>query len=74
MILIDLNPEGTQTIKAFASQEGIAFLGEIPYDENVPKAMLAAKTYTEFAPCSRTAEAILAIWQQAVDLLGMQED
>lgn len=70
----DLNPEGTQTIKAFASQEGIAFLGEIPYDENVPKAMLAAKPYTEFAPCSRTAEAILAIWQQAVDLLGMQED
>ncbi len=62
----DLYPEGTRQIWDFAAQEGIEVLGEIPFDERIPHAMLKGAPVTEAFPNSLAAGAIRQIWGRAL--------
>ena len=46
----DIYPEGTDAIKSLANSYGYQIVGEIPFDEAIPKAMGQAMPVTEFAP------------------------
>lgn len=58
----DLYPEGTQQIRRYASDQGVAILGEIPFDERIPQAMLLGQAVTSAFPDSPAALAIAQIW------------
>lgn len=62
----DLYPEGTAAVKQFAEKEGLVVIGEIPFDENIPKAMLAGKPVSLLYPESAAAKAIQQIWLKTV--------
>lgn len=70
----DIYPEGTSAIREFAAVEGIDLVGEIPYDENIPKAMIAGKPITLLFPDSPAALAVHKVWHTIVQLLQLQED
>ena len=61
----DLYPQGSEQIREFAAREGIEVLGEIPFDEHVPQAMLQGAPVTEAYPESLAASAIREIWERA---------
>jgi len=69
----DIYPEGTRAIREFADAEGIDLIGEIPYDENIPRAMLEGKPITLLFPDSPAARAVRDVWQKH-QLLQFQED
>lgn len=70
----DIYPEGTMAIREFAAIEGIDLVGEIPYDENILKAMIEGKPITLLFSDSPAARAIQDVWQKTVQLLQLQED
>jgi MinD superfamily P-loop ATPase len=58
----DLNPQISGTIREFCRQEGLAFRGEIPYDETVMEAVRMARPVTSYpGPAS---EAITTLWDE----------
>ncbi len=61
----DLNKDITSEIKSFAEKENIRFLGAIPYDRNVTKAMVKEKCVYEFDSNAPASKAIYEIWQKA---------
>jgi len=69
----DIYPEGTRAIREFADTEGIDLIGEIPYDENIPRAMLEGKPITLLFPDSPAARAVRDVWQKTIQLLQLQE-
>lgn len=70
----DIYPEGTRAIREFAAAEGIDLIGEIPYDENIPRAMIEGKPITLLFPDSPAAQAVRDVWQKTIQLLQLQED
>jgi MinD superfamily P-loop ATPase len=44
----DVNPEKCSEIKHFLKEEGIAHLGDLPYNEDFTKAMTQGQTIVEF--------------------------
>jgi MinD superfamily P-loop ATPase len=70
----DIYPEGTRAIREFAEAEGIDLIGEIPYDESIPRSMIAGKPVTVLFPDSPAAKAIQEVWRKTIDLLQLQED
>lgn len=70
----DLYPEGTKTIRDFAAAEGIELVGEIPYDENIPRAMIAGTPITLIFPETPAALCIKNAWHKIFHLLNPQED
>jgi MinD superfamily P-loop ATPase len=70
----DIYPEGTRAIREFAAAEDIDLIGEIPYDENIPKAMIEGKPITLLFPDSPAARAVRDMWQKTIQLLQLQED
>jgi MinD superfamily P-loop ATPase len=70
----DIYPEGTRAIQEFAAAEGIDLVGEIPYDENIPKAMIEGKPITFLFPDSPASQAVQKIWKKTIQLLQLQED
>lgn len=69
----DIYPEGTRAIQEFAIAEGIDLIGEISYDENLPRAMIEGKPITLLFPDSPAARAVRDVWQKTIQLLQLQE-
>lgn len=69
----DIYPEGTRAIREFADAEGIDLIGEIPYDENIPRAMLEGKPITLLFPDSPASRAVRDVWQKTIQLLQLKD-
>jgi len=78
MILVnkaDLYPEGTQEIYALANAKGYKICGEIPFEDQVPKAMLAAQPITQYYPNCPASKAIGNVWGKIIlRLMGTEEE
>ncbi len=70
----DIYPEGTRAIREFAAVEGIDLVGEIPYDEKIPRSMIEGKPVTVLYPDSPAAKSIQEVWHKTIGLLQLQED
>lgn len=70
----DIYLEGTRAIREFAAAEDIELVGEIPYDESIPKSMIEGKPVTSLFPDSSAAQAIQAVWNKTIGFLKLQED
>jgi MinD superfamily P-loop ATPase len=70
----DIYPEGTKKIRKFTDAEGIKLVGEIPYDENIPKAMIEGQPVTLKFPGSPAAISFQKIWQETTQLLSPWKD
>jgi MinD superfamily P-loop ATPase len=70
----DIYPEGARAIREFAAAEDIDLIGEIPYDENIPRAMIEGKPITLLFPDSPAARAVRDMWQKTIQRLQLQED
>jgi MinD superfamily P-loop ATPase len=64
----DIYPRGTELIKQLCQQKGIIYLGEIPYDLHVPRAMAQGLPVTRFAPQAPASLAVGRIWQALMEL------
>jgi MinD superfamily P-loop ATPase len=60
----DIYPQGTRQIREFGTEQGIEVLGEIPFDEHVPRAMLLGAPITEIFPESPAAQSIRITWEE----------
>ena len=69
----DLYPEGTAQIKALAQSENLEVCGEIPFDDDIPKAMIAAQPITQYSPNSASSRTIEQIWNVIYDKLFDQD-
>lgn len=69
----DIFPEGTLAIREFAAAEGIDLVGEIPYDDGIPKTMVAGKPVTLSIPDSPASLALREVWHKTIQLLQLQE-
>lgn len=58
----NLFPSGVDEIRRLAQTNAYSIAGEVPFDDAIPKAMLAAQPVTLFAPESPSALAIRQIW------------
>jgi len=70
----DIYPEGVQQIKAFAAEQELKILGEIPFDEKIPQAMLQGVSVTECYPDSPASLSIRKIWGQLIQQLNGCEE
>ncbi len=69
----DLYPEGTHQIRELAEESGIAVAGEIPFDRDIPRAMVLAQPVTVFTPDGPAARAIQQIWDIIIKTMNMEE-
>jgi len=60
----DLYPKGTKEIHKLASDYAYEVIGEIPFDDAIPKAMVHALPVTRFSPESVSSQAIKLIWKK----------
>jgi MinD superfamily P-loop ATPase len=58
----DLNLDLTRDIENFARDEGLFFLGRIPFDPIFTKAMIQGQTIFEYNSNSSAGEAVKRIW------------
>jgi MinD superfamily P-loop ATPase len=66
----DIYPEGTAAIEAYCRENGIDFVGRIPYDVAVPQAMVQGQPVTSYKPDSAASLAIRQIWETLTGFLG----
>jgi MinD superfamily P-loop ATPase len=64
----DINEAVTEDIKKLCHEKGAFFVGTIPYDEDVTKAMAAGKALTEISS-GPAAAAVKTIWEKISRLL-----
>jgi len=57
----DINPEFVKEIMEYTKNENILYLGNIPYDDVVPKSMAEMKPLLEYAPESKAAKALIQL-------------
>lgn len=69
----DISPAGAQAIHDYAISEGMVVIGEIPYDEGIPRAMINGKPITVDSPDSPAAAAIQVVWQQVMQRLDLEK-
>lgn len=65
----DLYPAGAAEIKTLAEEYGYPLAGEIPFDNGIPRSMLAAQPVTRYAPASPAALATSKIWNTIRQML-----
>jgi len=63
----DINERNTAQIRDFCKENGIGLLGEIPFDENIPR-ILSEGTPPIFKDCP-SARAMYIIWQRLCELI-----
>lgn len=66
----DINGENTLSIMEFCSEREIEFMGLIPFDPSVTKAMVARQPVWEHAPESAASKAIKEMWSRIKAHLG----
>lgn len=66
----DLNPDKTREIREHGEKNGLAWVGEIPFDPVFTQAMIQGKTVLEFDPGSEGAAGIAAIWRRVLAFMG----
>ena len=63
----DTNPENTKEIETFCKEQELPFVGKVPFDEDVVKAVNSGRTITEIN--TKSGEAVKAIYHRIVKLL-----
>jgi MinD superfamily P-loop ATPase len=66
----DIFPAGAQAVKTYCQSEGIAVVGEVDFDDAIPRAMLAGQPVSEFAPNSQAARSMETIWKNVMEILA----
>jgi MinD superfamily P-loop ATPase len=59
---MDIYPDGVQEIHNYAAEHDAQVIAEIPFDANIPNAMVQAQPVTAFAPDSPASLAINELW------------
>ncbi|MFB6341408.1 4Fe-4S binding protein [Saccharicrinis sp. FJH62] len=68
----DVNPEMTMIIRNDLSKTGIELIAEVPFNQDVVKAMINEKTIVEYDPKSEISTIIKKIWERVSgDLIEM---
>jgi MinD superfamily P-loop ATPase len=70
----DLSIEGSAEIESYCKDEGIAVVGIIPFDMNIPRAMAQGRTIIAFQPDGQASRALRAMWQRIVVLLRESDE
>lgn len=65
----DIYPEGTRQIYAFAEQENITIIGEVPFDEHFPQALLQGQPVTLTYPECDSSKAIRSVLYQVLKFM-----
>ena len=65
----DINPDYVGDIKKYCEDEGLIYLGEIPYDSKITEAQKNMKTILDFAPNSEVSRAIKEIHKKIQKIL-----
>lgn len=65
----DLYPEGAEAIERYAQQEGIAVVGQIPYDPMFMQAVISGKPLGQIAEGTPALHAIQAVWEHTLSIL-----
>ncbi|MCD6301390.1 MAG: ATP-binding protein [Staphylothermus sp.] len=65
----DISETYREKILEYAYKENIDYLGDIPYDENVPRSINAMKPLIEAYPNTEASRAILRIAQRVVEVI-----
>jgi MinD superfamily P-loop ATPase len=69
----DIFPQGVRQIRDYADEQGIEVLGEIPFDEHIPKAMLQGAPITAVFQDAPAALSIRHIWEKILHQLFLQK-
>lgn len=64
----DLNLEMVETVKRWAVEHDLTLLGEIPFDKQFVKAMIAGENILEYSPDSLASVSIREIWEKIVEM------
>jgi len=67
----DINPEKTKEIEAFAIENGLIYLGAIPFDSVFTRSMVNRQTVLEYDSNSTANKAIKNIWEKAAKEIGI---
>lgn len=68
----DVNPENTELIRSYCHNVGVEIIGEIPFDDEVIKALVKGKTIVE-ASSGKASNKIKALWQNISSSLLKKE-
>ncbi len=68
----DLNKENVKEIERFCYENGIEVVGRIPYDPDVTKAMVNAKTLVEYSQ-NTAAQSLIEIWKRIVERMSLSK-
>ncbi len=68
----DLNPVLSRRIENFSQEKGLFCVGRIPFDPIFIRAMVQARSITEYAPDSFAGQAVKGIWRQVLQILELQ--
>jgi MinD superfamily P-loop ATPase len=69
----DMNIPLFNELTAFSEENGLHFLGRIPFDETVPNAIVNITPQVEFAPDSPASRAILEVYKKLNTYLGLKK-
>jgi len=67
----DLNPEMSREIEKFSRDQGLAFLGDIPFDPVFTQSMVQAQTVFEYDKDSKGGQAVRKIWEELAKKLEL---
>ncbi|OQY00476.1 MAG: (4Fe-4S)-binding protein [Desulfobacteraceae bacterium 4572_130] len=65
----DLNKKLSSEIKIFAKKNNMHFIGSIPYDDNITKAMIQEKCIYEFSSTLPASKAVYNIWNKTKKIM-----
>jgi MinD superfamily P-loop ATPase len=66
----DLYPKSTMEIETYCREQGIEFIGQIPYDQVVTDAMVQGQPVTAYKPDSAASKALRQIWEKLKEVLN----
>ncbi|MFW9804589.1 MAG: ATP-binding protein [Candidatus Thorarchaeota archaeon] len=75
MVLVnkyDLNPENTRQIEQICIENGVDFLGTVPFDPVMTESMVAAKTLPEFVPDHEITHLLKSMWGKITEAVSIE--
>lgn len=66
---VGMNPQVYQEILKYSRTHQLPIVGEIPFDDTIPKAMVVGQVIQEFDPNSESAQAVHKMWQAIVAMM-----